>query len=104
MEIIERLPVLLFALGAVLLWSRCRGFATLLMALGFVVALLCLAAEVLVRHDIQTAVLARQDPFQVVQHYHALTLLTRHGTTAGLWVASVGLIWHACAKRDARVS
>jgi hypothetical protein len=102
------IPAVLFALGGVLLWSRRRSFATLLIALGFAAMLVGEAASIFLGHEIQAAVRAHpdQDPsLALVHNHHIVRLLAYYLPLSGLWAAAVGLVWHASAKiGDARVS
>ena len=74
-------PHALFALAGALLWTRRRTLATLLIALGFAAALVGEAAGIL------------------AHHHHVFPILTHYATLVGLWLAAVGMIWHAVANR-----
>jgi hypothetical protein len=74
-------PYVLFAIAGAFLWTLRRTLATLLIALGFAATLVGQVAGIL------------------AQHHHVFPILTHYATLVGLWLAAVGMIWHAIANR-----
>ena len=93
-------PYVLLAVAGALLWTRRRSFATLLIALGFAATLVGEATAIYVSHDVGAAVRTHQDAALVLAHHHRVfSILTHYATLVGLWMAAVGLFWHAAANR-----
>jgi len=97
-QLLYSVPVVLFALGAVMLWRRRRSFATLLMAFGFVAMLLGEVASLVMSHNVEAAV--RANPSLILAHQsHIVPLIAHYLLLSGVWAAAVGLVWHASANR-----
>lgn len=93
-------PYVLLAVAGALLWTRRRTFATLLIALGFAATLVGQATAIYVSHDVGAAVRSHQEAAQVLaRHHYVFSILTHYATLVGLWMAAVGMVWHAADNR-----
>ena len=93
-------PYGLLALAGLLLWKQHRTVATIMIALGFVAAFIGQAAGLHVSHEVDAAIRAHQDTSLVLaEHRRIFPLLTHYAAVCGIWVAAVGTLWHASARR-----
>jgi hypothetical protein len=89
-------PYVLLAVGGFLLWRRRHTLAATMVGLGFAAVLLTMATTFFASIEYNT--LDPQGDF-IIAHLHALTRALHWVGLAGLWAASIGLIWHANQQR-----
>ena len=97
-------PYAILSTAGVLLWTRWRSAATVMIALGFAATFIALASGLFapykthaVLSELASAPLANQDAFYAVAHYHRFPLLPLG--LVGIWVAAVGTLWHVRRAR-----
>jgi len=90
------IPYLLLAVGGVLLWKRSHSVATMMVVLGFAAVLIAMVTSLF--ESIEYSALEPQGAL-VIAHHRAVTQVIHWAGLAGLWAASIGLVWHATHQR-----
>lgn len=89
------MPYAILTAAGVLFWRRSHSLATAMVACGFAAALLGQLAGVFVSLEVDAVMQAHRDAtFFVVQHH----TVPRYVALVGLWIAAIGLLWHASRR------
>ena len=99
--LLPTVPYVAFTVAGVLLWKRWQSVATSLVALGFAAALLAQVARMVTYLSFQPPPEAHHDgePFALRLYYFAAPWWQHYVELLGIWVAAVGLLWHASRRR-----
>jgi len=92
LSLLSALAYAVLTTAGVLLWKRARSFATAMLAIGFAIVLLD-QIILLASYLRMVATLHSHSGDTLFVIYHRANSL--HVVLVGLWIAAVGLVWHA---------